>query len=295
MRWGFDLGGTKIEGVILDENNRVVLRKRIPTEADKGYQHVLSQVHSLLSMMVKETGLSPEKIGIGTPGSTDPATGLLKNCNAQALNKKPFHKDLQETTGLEITMVNDANCFALAETKMGAVPEVEGNPEVVFGVIMGSGVGGGIVIDGKLINGRKGNSGEWGHSFLDDSGGTCYCGNTGCVETILAGPHLEDYYESLTGLRKSLKDIAKLHEAGDEHARTTINRLIHFFGKGLANIVNILDPDVIVLGGGVSNLDILYTQGVEEVKKYVFNPTFDTPIVRPRLGDSAGVFGAAFL
>ena len=294
--WGFDLGGTKIEGVVLDQNNQVVVRKRVPTGADQGYKNVLNQVEVLIDQLADDVNERPSAIGIGTPGSIDPETGLLKNCNSQAINGNPFLKDLKSKLDIDITMVNDANCFALAEAVMGSVPEQFPDAQVVFGVIMGSGVGGGIVVNNRIINGKNGNSGEWGHSFLDESGGKCYCGNTGCVELLLAGPHLERYYASISDKTDSLKNIYSAYKNNsDEHAVNTIKRLIHFFGKGIANIINILDPDVIVIGGGVSNLDVLYNEGVEEVKKFVFNPRLNTPIIPPKLGDSAGVFGAALL
>ncbi len=296
MIWGFDLGGTKVEGVVMDEKYNVLARKRVPTGADKGYENVLNQVKLLVDQLSEEVRNKPTKIGMGTPGSIDPVTRLLKNCNSQTINGKPFKDDLEKHLNLEITMVNDANCFALAEAKMGSVVEQYPSAETVFGVIMGTGVGGGIVFDSKLLNGHKGNAGEWGHSFIDEAGGKCYCGNIGCVETILSGPRLEDYYESLTGKRKSLRDINDSYlDKSDPNAIKTIERLIKYFGKSMANIVNILDPDVIVLGGGVSNLEVLYTEGVKEIEKYAFNPTFDTPVIKPKLGDSAGVFGASLL
>lgn len=294
--WGFDLGGTKIEGAVLDRDYNVLIRKRVPTGAEKGYENVLNQVQSLLEELIDEIGVSPSQIGMGTPGSIDPQTGLLKNCNSQAINGRPFLKDLQQKLGLTIKMANDANCFALAEAKMGAVPDKYPDAEVVFGVIMGTGVGGGIVVNGKVLNGRQGIGGEWGHTFLSEDAGLCYCGDTGCTERLIAGPHLERYYEEISGIKKSLKDIYPLYEnKSDPYAVKTIERLIHYFGLGLSNIVNVLDPDVIVLGGGVSNLEVLYHEGIESVKKHVFNTSFDTPILKPKLGDSAGVFGAALL
>lgn len=296
LLWGFDLGGTKIEGAVLDRDYNVLVRKRIPTGAENGYEFVLNQIKTLLDDLSNEVGTHPSKIGIGTPGTTDPQTGLLKNCNAQSINGNPFLNDLQKMLGIDVKMANDANCFALAEAVMGAVPEKHPDAKVVFGVIMGTGVGGGIVVNGKVINGRQGIGGEWGHTFLNEEAGKCYCGDTGCTERLIAGPHLERYYEEITGTKKSLKEIYQLYKDGaDANATKTIDRLIHYFGLGLSNIVNVLDPDVIVLGGGVSNLDVLYKEGVESVKKHVFNTTFDTPIIKPRLGDSAGVFGAALL
>jgi len=167
---------------------------------------------------------------------------------------------------------------------------------MVFGIIMGTGVGGGIVIDGKIWNGRHGIAGEWGHNFLDESGGPCYCGKTGCVETVISGPATERYYKSLTGNAIKLKEIAARHRAGsDEAATKTIARLSHFFGKGVSVIANMLDPDVIVVGGGVGNMDALYTEGLASLGQFIFNNGVEVPLLKPRLGDSAGVFGAAAL
>ena len=296
--WGIDLGGTKIEAAVLKSKDdpTPLVRKRIETEAAKGYEHVLSNIKKLIDLVAEEVGEHPSIIGIGTPGAIDPPTGLLKNSNSQAINKKPFKKDLEALLGIPTLMANDANCFALAEAKMGIVPEVDPKAQVVFGVIMGTGCGGGIVVNGKVLNGKQGIGGEWGHNYLDASGGPCYCGKTGCTETVISGTGLENYYEQLTGTRKRLKDILPAARSGeDENAVKTLDRLVHFFGLGISTIINVLDPDVIVLGGGVGNVDELYTRGVEEAEKYTFNPRLETKIVRPKLGDSAGVFGAAFL
>lgn len=296
--WGIDLGGTKIEGVILEDrdNLRVLQRTRIPTEADKGYQHIVNRIIQLIEVMTSDTGLKPSIIGIGTPGAEDTFLKTMKNCNTTALNGQRLRKDIESILNIPIKIANDANCFAIAETQMGIVKDEVPDAKVVFGVIMGTGVGGGLVVNGEVINGRHGIGGEWGHNFLDESGGDCYCGKVGCVEKILSGPSLEKYYKSLTGEHKKLKEILALHKDGtNPHATQTINRLIHFFGKGIANIINILDPDAIVLGGGLGNIDLLYTEGVKEVEKYIFNHEVRTPFLKPRLGDSAGVFGAALL
>lgn len=296
--WGIDLGGTKIEGAILKsaEEPKVLTRLRIPTEKDKGYDHIISQIGKLIEMMKEDSGLEPKIIGMGTPGAIDPPTQKLKNSNTTALNHMPFKRDTEERLGIKFMMANDANCFAVAEARMGIVKEKLTDAQMVFGVIMGTGVGGGIVYQGEVWNGLQGIGGEWGHSYLDDSGGKCYCGNTGCVEKILSGPHTEQYYEKISGQRRKLKEIIERHNAGeDAHATETVERLLHFFGKGMANIINILDPDAVVLGGGLGNIDLLYTKGVEKVKEFVFNPRLDTPFLKPALGDSAGVFGAAFL
>ncbi len=296
--WGIDLGGTKIEGIVLKsaDDPEVLIRTRIDTEAQHGFKHVLQRIKLLVDQMAEEIGEHPTVLGMGTPGAIDPPTGILKNSNSQAINKMPFKTELEKVLGIPTIMANDANCFALAEAKMGAVPEVDPNAQVVFGVIMGTGCGGGVVVNGQVINGKQGIGGEWGHNFLDESGGPCYCGKTGCVETIISGTGLENFYEQQTGTRKRLKEIIPAaREGSDPHAIATLDRLIHFFGLAISNVINILDPDVIVLGGGVGNIEELYTRGVEETEKFVFNLRLDTPIIRPKLGDSAGVFGAAFL
>ncbi len=298
MLWGIDLGGTKIEGVILKsaEDPEVLVRLRVPTEQDGGYKHILNQIKKLIDLMSKEVGSSPTKIGIGTPGTLDPKTQTLKNSNTTCFNGQPFKADLEALINVPISMANDANCFALAEARMGAVKTHNIDAEVVFGVIMGTGVGGGVVVNGKIINGRNGIGGEWGHNHLDDSGGDCYCGKVGCVETVISGPFVQKYYTSLTGQEKKLKDIVDLHRSGkDENTTKTINRLTHFFGKAISVVIDIVDPDVVVIGGGVGNIDELYTEGVQAARDFVFNDGLDTIFLKPELGDSAGVFGAAML
>ena len=296
--WGIDLGGTKVEGVILEgpENTEVLLRKRIFTESKDGYQHIIGRIKFLIDQMSQEVGYRPEKIGIATPGVLDPRGGLMKNSNTTILNGQPFKKDLELGLGIPVAMANDANCFALAEYKMGAISKHMPEARVVFGVIMGTGVGGGIVVNGQAIYGRQGIGGEWGHNFLDISGGACYCGKVGCVEQVLSGKNLERYHQEKFKERKLLKNIYQDHLGGNSPNDThTINRLITQFGKAMAVIINILDPDAIVIGGGVGNIDLLYTAGIKEVKKHVFNKELETVFLKPLLGDSAGVFGAAYL
>lgn len=296
--FGLDLGGTKIEGVVLEsrENPKQLCRLRIPTEANLGYQHIIGQVAKMLEMLSAETGLQPKFLGIGHPGTLDPNTGVIKNANTIVLNGQAFNKDLEARLGIPVRLANDANCFAVAEALMGAVPDVLPNAEAVFGVILGTGVGGGWVIHGKVRNGRQGIGGEWGHNFLDESGGPCYCGHTGCVENIISGPALERFYTSLTGQKMNLREIVIRSESNqDEAATQTIDRLLHFYGKAMAVVINIMDPDAVVLGGGVGNIERLYTDGPAEVQKHLFNHRIDTVFLRPKLGDSAGVFGAALL
>ena len=300
LLWGIDLGGTKVEGVVIKKGNppQVLIRKRIASESSQGYRHIMGRIKELINQMAKEIQEKPETIGIGTPGTLDPHDGVMKNSNSTSLNRQPLKRDLEELLGIPVKMANDANCFALAEARMGIVRDILPDARVVFGVIMGTGVGGGIVVDNKVINGRQGIAGEWGHNFLDASGGKCYCGKIGCVETVLSGPSLERYYGEQSGRKAALKDILINYKTGtDPAAEKTIERLIHFFGLGLSNIVNVLDPDIIVIGGGVGNIDLLYEAGPASIKKHVFdtNKGFHTLIAKPKLGDSAGVFGAAFL
>lgn len=296
MYWGIDLGGTKIEGVVLDGDQRVLARRRVPTEAREGMTHIIGQIRVVIDILADEVKARPERLGMGTPGSIEPSTGLLLGSNTQEINHQPFLAEVSRALGISVSIANDANCFALAEARLGVVRDRFPDARVVFGVIMGTGVGGGIVVDGRVLDGRHGIAGEWGHTFLDDSGGPCYCGDHGCVERLLSGPPLEKFYADLAGTPLALSEIAeRAREGVDVHAVRTMARLVEFFGKGLANVINILDPDVIVLGGGLGNLEVLYDEGIEAVRKHVFRPRFDTPIVRPTLGDSAGVFGAALL
>ncbi|HEY4288893.1 MAG TPA: ROK family protein [Puia sp.] len=296
--WGIDLGGTKIEGVILEsiDNPTPLVRTRVDTESAKGYEHVIGQIAKLVANMEQLSGFKPQAIGIGTPGVLDPTLQTMKNSNTVVLNGQPLQKDLEKYLQIKVALANDANCFALAEAHWGIVKSAAPKARMVFGIIMGTGVGGGIVIDGKIWNGRHGIGGEWGHNFLDESGGPCYCGKTGCVETVISGPATERYYTSLTGQKLKLKDIVARNQDGSDPAATkTIQRLCHFFGKGVSVITNMLDPDVLVIGGGVGNIDALYTEGLAELGKFIFNNRVEVPLLKPSLGDSAGVFGAAAL
>ena len=290
--WGIDLGGTKIEGVVLPfDSSEPIYRTRIDTEAAEGYGHIISRIKHLVELMSSESGIEkPTVLGIGTPGAAEPATGLMKNCNTTALNGRPLPADLGKALGTNIILANDANCFALAEASLGAAK----GAGIVFGVIMGTGVGGGVVVNGHVLNGGQGIAGEWGHNELIPDGEKCYCGKLGCVETVLAGPSLQRFYKSISGEQRTLKEIVQ-RVPTDDAARATIERLVEYFGKGISVVINILDPDVIVLGGGVGNIDVLYEGGIESTEKYVFNSQLRTKIVRPLLGDSAGVFGAAML
>jgi len=283
---GVDLGGTKIEAILLDENLDIITRKRIPTPQND-YQQILDSITKLV-LEISEN-IKNYSIGICTPGAISKQTGLIKNSNTQCLIGKSLKEDLEYKLGGKISMENDANCFAMAEAIMGAATDFD----LVFGVILGTGVGGGIVINKKLHLGRTNISGEWGHHTLHRNGNRCYCGKYGCVETYISGPALENQWNKLTGESKSISEI--LPYIDSDIGKQWKNEFLENFGYGLANVIDILDPDAIVIGGGLSNIDFLYTEGKESVFNKVFSDLVDTPILKNQLGDSAGVFGASML
>jgi len=298
LLWGVDLGGTKIEGAVLeyDTTFKVLERIRVPTEASQGYDHILGQIKKLVNELQEKTQLTPSTIGFSTPGALDPSTKTMKNSNTTCINGQPFKKDIEHALGIPIKIANDANCFALAETRFGVVQEISPPPQVVFGIILGTGVGGGLVIDGKVVNGRHGIGGEWGHNFIHESGGECYCGKVGCNEKVFSGPALERYYQSITGIKKPMKEIVIAGRSGETGAIQTMERFYSMFGKAISYIVNAIDPEVIVIGGGLSNIDEIYTHGKEHLRNHIFNnKKVETLFLKPKLGDSAGVFGAALL
>jgi len=294
--WGIDLGGTKIECAVLNEDTSLIVRKRIATESEKGYTHILLQIQKLVKLVSEEIGEKPHRIGFATPGVLEPETQVMKNCNTVCMNGEPMKADLETILKTPVKLANDANCFALAETMMGAGKRYL-DAKVVFGVIMGTGVGGGLVVYNEIVEGRHGLGGEWGHNILEENGVQCYCGKKGCVEKVIGGPGLENYYESLSGFHLTLKEIfLRYREGNDINAVKTIERLLEYYGRAISTLINVIDPDLIVIGGGVGNIDLLYTEGYERIKKYVFNNgKLTTPICKPLLGDSAGVFGAALL
>ena len=296
LLWGIDLGGTKVECAVLDADNdyKEVARDRIPANHAEGYDKLLQNIKQLISNISQSIGSKPTKVGIGTPGIIDEQSGLMINCHNTCLLNKPFKKDLSSLLGIDVRVANDANCFALAEANLGAAKDLS-DTRMVFGVILGTGVGGGLVLDGKVWNGRNRIAAEFGHTIISDEN-ECYCGRTGCIETFIAGPSLEKYYESKAGEFKKLKYIIELaRNKSDAIAVETVDRLIHYFAKAMGNVINMLDPDVIVIGGGLANIDELYAEGLERVKDEIFMDEVRTPILRPKLGGSAGVYGAAFL
>jgi len=289
-RIGIDLGGTKIEGVLLDPAGEVRLRKRIDTEREGGYEHIVGRVRGLYLELADAAGV-PTSFGIGTPGAVSARTGLLKNSNTICLNGRPLHRDLERAVGRPLRIENDANCFALAEGTLGAGK----GHRMVFGVIMGTGCGGGLMMDGRVWTGPQSIGGEWGHMSIDPKGPACYCGGRGCVETFISGGGLENLYLSETGTRKSAVGIVEAYRAGEPAAQARMEDFFDRFGRSVANLIAVLDPDVVVLGGGLSSVHELYTAGREAVRKYVFSDSLETPIVPNQLGDSAGVLGAALV
>jgi len=285
---GIDLGGTKIEGILLDENFNEITRKRISTNQDQGYDSILKSISSLIQDLHTKSN-SDASIGICTPGIISKNTGLIKNSNTQCLIGKPLKNDLENILEQKISMENDANCFALAEATLGAGK----NFDLVFGVIMGTGVGGGVIIRKKIHTGRANIAGEWGHHCVRPDGNSCYCGNNGCIETYISGPALERYWTKLTYKTEPLHEIVK--KLDSEVGKGWKEDFLENFGLGLANVIDILDPDAIILGGGVSNIDFLYDEGKNAVYEKVFSDQIDTPILKNELGDSSGVFGACMI
>ena len=283
---GIDLGGTKIEGILLDESLNTVQRIRVPTPQND-YQKIIDEISSLVFGFSKN--IDDFSIGICTPGAISKKTGLIKNSNTQCLIGKDLRADLENKLGKKISLENDANCFTISEATMGSAK----NYSVVFGVIIGTGVGGGIVIDQKIHYGRTNIAGEWGHHTLHQNGNKCYCGKQGCVETYISGPALERRWEEISGKKETLPDIVKNFNSSQFNQWK--QEFLDNFGTGLANVIDILDPDVIVLGGGLSNIDFLYSEGIKNVYQKVFSDLVDTPILKNSLGDSSGVFGAALL
>ncbi|MBQ0270227.1 fructokinase [Providencia huaxiensis] len=298
MRIGIDLGGTKIEVIALDDSGNTLFRKRIPTPRGD-YDATLKAIASLVADAEAATGLSGS-VGIGIPGTLSPVTGKVKNANSTWLNGKPFDADLSYLLNREIKMANDANCLAVSEAVDGA----GAGEKVVFAVIIGTGCGAGIAINGQVHSGGNGVAGEWGHNPLpwqDEqdrqflASESCYCGLTGCTELFVSGTGFMADYTKLSGCKKTGMEIVELAQIGDEHAVIALENYLNRLAKALGQAINMLDPDVIVLGGGMSNVDYLYEALPERIRQWVFGGECDTPIRKAVHGDSSGVRGAAWL
>ena len=295
LRIGIDLGGTKIEAVALDRGGRILARRRVATPAGDAVATIRATV-DLVTSLEQELGLHGT-IGIGTPGALSPVTGLLRNSNSLCLNGLAIDRLLEAALGRPVRIANDANCFALSEAVDGAGT----GADTVFGVILGTGVGGGIVSHGRLLTGRHAIAGEWGHNPLpwpeDDErpGPPCYCGRRGCIETFLSGPGFAAHHLAATGEGADAAAIAAAAASGAPHAAASLARYIDRLARALASVINLLDPDVIVLGGGLSQIAALYDGVPARWGRYVFSDVVTTKLVPPRHGDSSGVRGAAWL
>lgn len=295
IRLGIDLGGTKIEIIALDEKGVELLRRRVP--APRGdYAATLLTVAGLVKAAETELGRQGS-VGIGTPGAISKATGRLKNSNSVHLNGQPILQDLEALLQRPIKISNDANCFALSEATDGAAA----GACVVFGAILGTGTGAGIVVNGQVLNGANGIAGEWGHNQLpwplaqELPGHECYCGHTGCIETFLSGPGMMRLHHGDTGQNLSPEEIVAKAESGDAACELSLQNYENRLARSLAQVINILDPDVIVLGGGMSNISRLYIHVPEIWQRWVFSDRVDTRLLKHRFGDSSGVRGAAWL
>lgn len=295
MKLGIDLGGTKIEIIALGDEGTELLRRRVSTPQGD-YSATLAAIAELVHSVEEELG-QPGSVGIGTPGTLSRATGRMKNSNSVHLNDRPILDDLQTLLQRQVKISNDANCFALSEATDGAAA----GASVVFGVIIGTGTGAGIVVDGRVLTGPNGIAGEWGHNPLpwpteqELPGPPCYCGKRGCIETFLSGPGMSRLHHATTGIRLNPDEIAARAAAGDDSCERSMQDYEHRLARSLAHVINILDPDVIVLGGGMSNIERLYTRIPELWGSWVFSDRVDTQLVKNRYGDSSGVRGAAWL
>ena len=293
MRIGVDLGGTKIEAIGLQDDGEIVLRRRVPTLAVEGYDAVVGRVVALVRELESELG-AEAPVGVCTPGALSPTRGLLRNSNTVCLNGRPLDRDLGRALGREVQMANDADCFALSEAVDGAAAGASS----VFGVIVGTGTGGGLVVNGALVRGPNAIAGEWGHNPLpwpsatELPGRACYCGKRGCIETWLSGPGISADHAEATGETSS---AVELSSRNDDAARATLTRHLDRMARALASVINIFDPHVIVLGGGVSLMSALYEEVPARWGEYVFSDAVATRLVQARFGDSSGVRGAAWL
>jgi fructokinase len=293
-RIGIDLGGTKIEVIAIDGSGSELYRKRVETPRD--YRGTLDALKMLVELADEHTG-NHGSVGIGIPGTISPVTGLVKNANSTWLIGHPLDRDLSELLERPVRLMNDANCFALSEAVDGAGR----NAKIVFGVILGTGVGGGIVVDKQVLDGAQKICGEWGHNALprltdhERPGPMCYCGRHGCIETFLSGPGMRHDHEAVTGVALSTHEIVARADAGDDAASATLERYVERLGRALATVINVVDPDVVVLGGGMSQLPDLADRAQMAIRPHVFTDEVTTRILLNRHGDSSGVRGAAWL
>jgi len=301
MRIGIDLGGTKTEAIVLGDDGQERARRRV-NSAQGDYDATIRAIRDLVHAVATEAGCDADAtVGVGIPGAISPKTGLVKNANSTWLIGHALDRDLAAALNLPVRLANDANCFAVSEAVDGAAR----GAETVFGVILGTGVGGGLAIDGQVHTGRNAIAGEWGHNPLpwpSDIGGAheypgpaCYCGKHGCIETFLSGPGLANDYAAAGGAPLSAAEVAELARAGDTAALAALQRYTDRLARAISGVINILDPDVVVFGGGLSHLETIYETLPDLLGRYVFSDVCDTPMVKNKHGDSSGVRGAAWL
>ena len=290
LRVGIDFGGTKIEGIVLDSTGSILCRKRVPTETEKGYERICENVKTVYDALVDSIDGRPHTLGMGAPGASGP-DGIHRTANPECLNGKTWHADLEALLGHGLVIQNDATCFAMAEARHGAGRGYE----LVFGATLGTGCGGGIVYKGEVIAGRQSRAGEWGHMTLDPAGPVCMCGRRGCAQAMISGKALERRYREEFGIGRTLPEIQVEYARADERTVAFMSQFFRDFGTAMANVVAVLDPDVIVLGGGVSNIDGLYSEGAREMASRLVPHATPPPIVRNQLGDTAGAIGAALV
>ncbi len=291
---GIDLGGTKTEILVLDAQHQPLYRERVATPA-QDYKDIVETIGQLVERAESELDVV-SRVGIGVPGAISPRSGLLRNANTVCLNDQPLQRDLEIRLQREVRIENDANCFVLSEALGGVAQDYP----IVFGVIIGTGTGGGLVVNGKLVNGPHSITGEWGHNPLpwrrdEDGQPDCYCGKTGCIETYLSGPGLMSNYQTRFGESRSSEEIIAAAAEGEANAIAMMESYFDQMARALAHVINIIDPHVIVLGGGMSNIEAIYQNLPQGLASYVFSDYVETPIVRAEHGDASGVFGAAML
>ncbi len=293
-RIGIDLGGTKIETILFDPADRIEHRERVPTP--RGGTDEYGAIRDAVCELIRATqdripASAAHTIGVGIPGTIHPTKHVVQNANTTSLRGRPFQADLEGLLGRPVGMDNDANCFTLAEVVGGAARGYR----LVFGMILGTGCGGGLCIDGKIHRGRHLIAGEWGHFSIDPGGERCWCGNAGCIETKLSGTGVARAYQRKYGEEIKFEGIVARHRQNDPQAGDIFNRFLEDFGRCVGGLISTLDPDAIVIGGGLSNIEELYVEGVARVRRYAFHEHVETPILKNELGDSAGVYGAAWI
>lgn len=288
---GIDLGGTKVEIIVTDENYKEVFRKRLPNGKEKGYDFVLDRIKDLYIDACDEINNAQHTLGLGTPGAISKETGLLKNSNIEMMNGKSFKDDLHQLLGHDLIVENDANCFALAEAVIGAGK----GKDLVFGVILGTGVGGGIIYKGNVIPGLKEAAGEWGHHTINYNNGPDWRTGTGAIEAYISGTGAQERYKEKYGKEVAMADIVYNYRKGEEDAKEFMDYFFEHLGISFSNLIKFLDPDAIVIGGGLSNIEEIYEQAPLYISKYSLNNDCYTPILKNEYGDSAGVYGAAIV